>query len=271
LRVATHAPSRSSFPVVMADDAPKTKITVRPPAAASGSDGKTKVTVRVRSPSERAAAVPAVAASPATGDDDGSTKITVKAPVKAAPPPSPLGPKLSPSEQLLLDATQKANCSQMLAALEEGANPNVRDPNGRTPLHFMSGVGLAPGAALLIHFGAQVDALDNGGLTPLHMAAGYANAQTLRVLVTAGADTTIESEQGTAEAVVCSLGDYQLSQMSNRKGLEKLKKKDEKLEKLKACMDVLLDPEKVREEEDWDTTMTEVLKAINTQLAVEKA
>ena len=51
---------------------------------------------------------------------------------------------------------------------------------GRTPLHFMAGVGLAPACVLLIHYGAQVDTRDNDGLTPMHMAAGYANAQTLK-------------------------------------------------------------------------------------------
>jgi len=49
----------------------------------------------------------------------------------------------------------------VLEALLDGANPNIRDPNGRTGLHFMAGVGLAPACVLLIHFGADVDALDN--------------------------------------------------------------------------------------------------------------
>jgi len=171
---------------------------------------------------------------------------------------------LSEPEQRLLEATQKANCTMMLGALQDGANPNVRDPNGRTPLHFMCGVGLSPGCALLIHYGAQVDALDNGGLTPLHMAAGYANAQTVRLLVQAGADTTIEAGgQGTPFDVVCALGDFQIAQLFGRKGLDKLKKKDEKLEKLKDCMDVLDDIETARNEQTWDEIMTEVLKAIS--------
>ena len=44
----------------------------------------------------------------------------------------------------------------------------------------------------------------------------------------------------------------------------RFKKKDEKLEKLKACMDVLDDPEAVLAEADWDAMLTDVMKAIAT-------
>ena len=60
-------------------------------------------------------------------DDDTTTTVTVKAPVRAPPPP-PSGPVLSQSEQDLLEATQRANCTKVLEALQAGANPNVRDP-----------------------------------------------------------------------------------------------------------------------------------------------
>jgi len=155
----------------------------------------------------------------------------------------------------LLEATQKANCTKILEALQTGVNPNIRDPKGRTPLHFMSGVGLAPGVVLLIHFGADVEARDEDGLAPIHMAAGYANAQTLRVLVAAGADANVTAtSQGTPLSVVLQLGEYQLKAfIEEKKGaLQRFKKKDEKLEKLKACLEVLEDPQAVRDDSDWD-------------------
>jgi len=262
---ATRAQPRASRPVLAGSDA---KITIRKPGTAAASDGESgsstgaKVTVRVRAPSEGAAATAPTAVSLLDDDSMMVSSVTVKAPaVVIAPPSAPAGPSLSEAEKLLLAATQRANCSQILEALREGANPNVRDPKGRTPLHFVAGVGLAPAAMLLCHFGAQLDARDEDGLTPLHMAAGYANAQTLRVLVAAGADPTLTANvQGTAVEVVCALGDYQLQKFLAERS--RFKRKDDKLEKLKACMDVLDDPEKVRKEANWDDMLTEVMKAI---------
>ena len=42
----------------------------------------------------------------------------------------------------------------------------------------------------------------------------------------------------------------------------RFKKKDEKLDKLKACMDVLDDTEAAKAEAVWDDMLTEVMKAI---------
>jgi len=256
----------------------KVKITIKPPsgggdaaaAAESSSESSgmtTKIKVNVKPKTDAAPEVAAVV-------DDDDTKVTIKvnkikkdlspAPVDDRPPRQPR----SEAEELLLNATQAANCTRLIKALQMGANPNIRDPNGRTPLHFCAGIGLAPACVILVHFGAQLDVRDNGGLTPMHMAAGYANAQTLKVLVEAGADPTISGdEQGSPLEVVTSLGEYQYEQVwkerkKSKNPLERLKKKDEKLEKLKKCMEMLEDPEKVRAESVWDETVLEVLKTL---------
>jgi len=275
--VPLHRPARVRN--VHMDDS--VKVTVKPPkkssdgAASTDNSGSSgvKITTRVRTPEERAAAqsqapnAAATPADPADSDKDMSISVTVKKPTAVAAPPPPPGLEtvdLSDSEKLLLEGTQKANCTMMLEALQAGANPNVRDPKGRTPLHFVAGLGLAPAAVVLIHFGAQLDVRDGDGLTPIHMSAGYANSQTLRVLVAAGADTTVTAQsQGTPTQVVIALGDYQLGQFINRTGTEKLKKKDDKLEKLKACLDVLDNIEEVREEANWDEMLKEVLQCTN--------
>ena len=259
--------------VLLADaEVPGAKVPVSSADASSAAETKltaTKVTVRVRSPSERASVTTPVVTPPTSDDEESmSAKVTIKAPAAklAPPPPPPSGPPLTEAEELLLDATQRANCTLILQALQAGANPNVRDPKGRTPLHFMAGVGLAPAVVLLIHFGAQVNVRDADNLTPLHMAAGYSNAQTARVLIVGGADPTLVGDnQGTPLEVVCNLGDYQLKEIfAKRKGLDKLKKKDEKLEKLYECVSILDDPEAVREESNWDDMLVEVLKAIGS-------
>jgi len=265
-------PHVTSIRMEVADEPAAPKITIRKPgdaaagggasAAPSPPESAAKVTVRVRSKEERDAA--AATDVVAEEEDDMSVAVTVKKPTSVPPPPS--APTLetqdlTDDEKILLEGTQKANCTMMLDALQAGANPNVRDPKGRTPLHFVSGLGLAPAAVLLIHFGAQVNVRDGDGLTPMHMAAGYANSQTLRVLVAAGADTEATAPaQGKPAQVIVALGDYQLGQFFNRTGADKLKKKDDKLEKLKACLDVLDDVEKVRDETDWDELLTEVLQ-----------
>ena len=186
-----------------------------------------------------AAAPPAPAAAAASTM---TTTVKVNTPTAApAAPAAPAGPKRTPAEEELLAGTQGANMTRVLTALQDGANPNICDPKGRSPLHFSAGVGLAPAVLLLIHFGADMNARDAEGLTPLHMAAGYANPETMKLLIAAGADTTLVGEkQGTALSVVQSLGQYQWEKFykEEKKGLQdRFKKKDEKLEKLRKCMD----------------------------------
>jgi len=250
----------------------KVKITVKAPSgsaaapsASSSESSGTKFKVTVKPKADAAPVAAAVV-------DDDDTKVTVKVNKKVVEqkpiPAEPKGPARSEAEELLLNATQAANCTRMITALQMGANPNICDPNGRTPLHFCAGIGLAPACVILVHFGAQLDVRDNGGLTPMHMAAGYANAQTLKVLVEAGADHTIAgNEQGSPLEVVTALGEYQYEQVwkerkKSKNPLERLKKKDEKLEKLKKCMELLEDPEKVRKESVWEETVLEVLKML---------
>ncbi len=252
-----------------------------------------KISIRVRTPAERDAANAANTAAPsapsapsttAAADvavsikppDDVAVTITRKpadvdaadAAAAAAAAKAPAAPPArSPQDEALFQATQSANCSQILEALQAGANPNMRDVKGRTSLHFMAGLGLAPACVLLIHFGAEVDATDELGLTPLHMASGYANAQSVRVLLAAGADETRPGDQGTPLEVVAKLGDYQLREFFEKQSggnvVERMmNRKDEKLEKLKRCAEALMDVPKVREEEVWDELIADVLRLI---------
>lgn len=233
------------------------KITVKPPsgstsssAEADGASASSKVKIRIK-PKDTTTAEPEVPVAV----DDGEMTMTVKAPdsvpVVVEARPNLATPIRSEAEKLLLNATQAANCTRLLQALEMGANPNMRDPKGRTPLHFVAGIGLAPACLLLVHYGAQVNPQDEGGLTPMHMAAGYANAQTLKVLVMAGADPSISGEtQGTPLEIVTNLGEYQYQDFIKRRAedknpLNKLKKKDDKLENLKKCMEVLETQEQI--------------------------
>lgn len=242
------------------------KISIKPRAAVNtpaaetvDEDCSSKVSVRVRRPSELSS----------NYVEDQSIPLGSRTSIKFDNPTSRRGPPeiaLSSAEQLLLNATQAANCSLILEALKAGANPNILDPKGRTPLHFLAGVGLAPAIVLLIHFGAQIDVQDSDGLTPLHMAAGYANAKSLRILIAAGANVSIAGkEQGAPVDVVKQLGEYQWELVYGSKKKKELFKprKDDKLQKLKECLTALMHPETVRAEHDWDELVLGTLRLLS--------
>lgn len=72
--------------------------------------------------------------------------------------------------------------------LAKGANPNVKDQQGETPLMAATRVGFVEGANLLIETGAQVDLANSNGETPLIVATQARNVPMVRILLAAGAD-----------------------------------------------------------------------------------
>mmetsp|Transcript_19906 Transcript_19906/g.42849 ORF Transcript_19906/g.42849 Transcript_19906/m.42849 type:complete len:299 (-) Transcript_19906:354-1250(-) len=244
-----------------------------PVCSESASSSGSSVKIKIKKPNAKAAggARPA-AAVPAVAETEVDTSVSIKVRTKTPPPAEskgepvtspeePAKEPISPEDEKLLQGTQSANITILLEALKMGANPNMLDNKGRTPLHFMAGVGLAPACVLLIHFGADVEAKDSMGITPVTMAAGYANAQTLKVLIAAGAQIDVETSQGTPWDIVKRLGEYQYKEvwLKRTDKWNKFKKTDDKLEKLKACTLALDDPQAVKDEMVWDDMVREVL------------
>ncbi|KAK9741812.1 hypothetical protein RND81_03G130300 [Saponaria officinalis] len=97
-------------------------------------------------------------------------------------------------------AAKKADAEALQRVLD--ADDIVRDPDavdadGRTALHFVSGLGSDACVRVLAEAGADVNKRDlSGGMTPLHMAAGYARPDATRALIEFGADPELEDGKG---------------------------------------------------------------------------
>jgi len=70
----------------------------------------------------------------------------------------------------------------------QGANPNISDSRGVTPLMLASQLGWAEGIQALIDAGAHVDEPNSTGETPLISAVHRRDTQMMRVLLRAGAN-----------------------------------------------------------------------------------
>lgn len=83
--------------------------------------------------------------------------------------------------------------------IDSGANVNAADDDDCTPLHSAVAGDSAEVVRYLLDSGAYVDARNNKGETPLKLAVRNttpAAAQIMQVLYTAGADPTIQADNG---------------------------------------------------------------------------
>jgi ankyrin repeat protein len=72
--------------------------------------------------------------------------------------------------------------------LGKGADPNLADNHGVTPLMLASQIGLTEAVVALARSGAKVDVTNEAGETPLISAVHNRNLPMVRLLLTAGAD-----------------------------------------------------------------------------------
>ena len=101
-------------------------------------------------------------------------------------------------DRVLLDAAFICDLIKVRQALAEGANPNVRDEDERTPL-FSGILGGSIGlVGLLLESGADVDARDSQGFTPLHFAAQELLPEMARLLIAKGADVNAVDTDGSS-------------------------------------------------------------------------
>ncbi|MGL5837413.1 MAG: ankyrin repeat domain-containing protein [Sphingorhabdus sp.] len=72
--------------------------------------------------------------------------------------------------------------------LQKGANPNLSDRRGTTPLMLATQLGFIEGAERLIRYKASVDATNRSGETALIRAVQLRNTDMVRLLLKAGAN-----------------------------------------------------------------------------------
>jgi ankyrin repeat protein len=86
---------------------------------------------------------------------------------------------------------------RMASLIRTGANLNVQDDIGWTPLHYFCYAGMSEDVTeLLIQMGANVNIADSDGWTPLHVACWRGRKQFLQKLLDNGASCDAKTKNG---------------------------------------------------------------------------
>ena len=95
---------------------------------------------------------------------------------------------VSTSQTALHIVTARRDAGWMEFLLSKGANPNLADGAGATPLMIATQLRFVEGAQILLDKGAQVDKINSGGETSLIRAVHLNDAALVRLLVSKGAN-----------------------------------------------------------------------------------
>ncbi|MDC0307480.1 ankyrin repeat domain-containing protein [bacterium] len=96
----------------------------------------------------------------------------------------------------IIDAIKRKQIEIVETLIANSANINLKDSDGRTPLHFAARKGFKKIAALLITKGANVNEKDNRTTTPLHEAAGWGHKEFVALLLANGANINVKRRSG---------------------------------------------------------------------------
>ena len=100
-------------------------------------------------------------------------------------------------DYLLLSATESGLTSIVNILLDAGADKEVKDEYGRTPLDVAAWEGHTDIVKLLLDAGADKEVKDRDGRTPLHFAAMHkGHTDIVKLLVDAGADLEVKDDRG---------------------------------------------------------------------------
>lgn len=112
----------------------------------------------------------------------------------------------SGAQTALVAAARDANRATALGLLAERADPNEREPDGTTALHWAVHHNDIEIVERLIAAGADVSAANDYGATPMSEAAVAANVDVLEALLAAGADVEAANSDGQTVLMVVARG-----------------------------------------------------------------
>jgi ankyrin repeat protein len=123
------------------------------------------------------------------------------------------------TETQLHKAARTGDIKLLRARLQQGVNPNARDPSGRTALLEAAKTGQLEAMRALVSAGANVNAAAPDGQTPLIEAAKHNQPEAVKLLMEAGADLNLRSRgSGSALEVAERMGHEQIAQMLRQAG-----------------------------------------------------
>src|SRR5262245_29674340 len=100
-------------------------------------------------------------------------------------------------------ALRADDLSHLETLLKQGANPNLADERGLTPLMYAATVGSPAGMRILIEKGADVNAKNAFGSTALMWSA--TDIQKTRLLLEHGADPNLSSKAGRTALLIAAM------------------------------------------------------------------
>ncbi len=103
---------------------------------------------------------------------------------------------ISSGETALHIVTQRRDTLWIRFLTQHGANPNIADKNGITPLVLAANLGFIDGVEALIKAGARVDVANNAGETPLISAVHRKDTALVRLLLSNGASPDRNDNSG---------------------------------------------------------------------------
>lgn len=109
--------------------------------------------------------------------------------------------------------------------LQRGADPNIRNKKGQTPIQVATTLGFVDGVEELIKRGAQVNVSDQQGETPLISAVHQRNVSLVRMFLEKGADPDRNDNSGR------SARDYAKLLISNSQIIREFENADEERKK----------------------------------------